>query len=98
MPPDPSSAPGSDPAARPDPAAIATRPEFARALTALREAAGLAVRDVARALEMPDSTVGGYFSGRRLPPIKPPELLRQLLGACGVTAEPALTEWTAALG
>ena len=89
--------PGSEPAARPDPAAIATRPEFARALTALREAAGLTVRDVARAAGMPDSTVGGYFSGRHLPPIKPPELLRQLLGACGVTAEPALGEWTAAL-
>jgi len=45
-----------------DPSAISTRQEFAAALTLLRERARLTVRDVARAMAVPDSTIGGYFA------------------------------------
>ncbi len=64
-----------------------TTERFAAALTALREGAGLSVRDLARAIGMPASTVGGYCSGRHLPPATRPEVLVELLGAVGVPPE-----------
>ena len=51
----------------PDPAEIVSRGDLAAALTALRERAGLAVRDLAREIDSPAATVGGYLSGRHLP-------------------------------
>ncbi|MFL6129541.1 MAG: helix-turn-helix domain-containing protein [Mycobacteriales bacterium] len=80
-----------------DPRSIATREQFALQLTLVRERAGLTVRDVAKVVGVPDSTVGGYFSGRHLPPIKPPTLLQEILGACGVTDAATVQEWSAAL-
>ena len=50
-----------------DPTAVATRQDFAHALTALREAAGLGVREVARAGGLPPRTVGDYFGRAHLP-------------------------------
>ncbi|OLF18057.1 nSTAND1 domain-containing NTPase [Actinophytocola xanthii] len=67
-------------------------------LTELREQAGLTVRDVARAVGIPDSTMGGYFGGRHLPPIKPVSLFEGILRACGVVDEQELLEWRRALG
>lgn len=80
-----------------DPSAISTRQEFAAALTLLRERAGLTVRDVARAMAVPDSTVGGYFAGRHLPPVKPPEILRNLLKVCGIGDTTTADQWQEAL-
>src|SRR6266540_3895922 len=77
------------------PASISTRQEFAQSLTIVREQAGLTVRDVAKAVGIPDSTAGGYFSGRHLPPLKPQSLLTDILRVCGVDA---VDEWRHALG
>lgn len=82
---------------RVDPGNISTRQEFASALTALREAAGLTVREVARASGLSPSTVGGYFSGRHLPPLRPDGGLRPILTACGVLSEEDLAVWQLAL-
>ena len=73
--------------------AVQTRQDFARELTALRERASLTVRDVAKAVGVPYSTVGGYFSGRHLPPLKPPDQLRNILQVCGVTDPAVMDEW-----
>jgi WD40 repeat protein/transcriptional regulator with XRE-family HTH domain len=77
---------------------VHSRQEFAHELTLLRERAGLTVRDVAKAMGIPDSTVGGYFGGRHLPPVKPPDLLRRILAICGVKDAGAIEEWLEALG
>ncbi|MCF0085839.1 MULTISPECIES: AAA family ATPase [unclassified Streptomyces] len=61
---------------------IADRAEFARVLTSFKEHAGLSVRELAKTLDLRPSTVGGYFGGRHLPPIR---LLPVLLEACGIT-------------
>jgi hypothetical protein len=80
-----------------EPGSIATRQEFATALTAVREAAGLTVREVARAADIHPSTAGGYFSGRHLPPLRPSGGLRAVLIACGVTDPSELDAWQATL-
>jgi WD40 repeat protein len=81
----------------PDPGRVATRQDFARELTLLRERAGLTVRDVAKSAGMPAATVGGYFGGRHLPPVKPGHQLQNILRVCGVD-DPAVTEeWLEAL-
>jgi WD40 repeat protein/transcriptional regulator with XRE-family HTH domain len=78
----------------PDPSTITTRQDFAQALTALREQAGLTVREVARAAGLQPSTVGGYFGGRHLPPIgSTPGVLADLLTACGVTEPQEQQAW-----
>lgn len=82
---------------RAGPAAISTRQEFAAGLTALRERAGLTVRDVAQQTGIPASTVGGYFGGRHVPPLKPADQLRKILAACGVDQAAAVEGWLAAL-
>ncbi|MFI7535866.1 helix-turn-helix domain-containing protein [Streptosporangium sp. NPDC049376] len=73
---------------------IAERRDFARELSLLRERAGHTVREVARATGIPDSTVGGYFSGAHLPSRK---TLVDVLGACGVRDPDTLDEWVQAL-
>ncbi|MET8145274.1 helix-turn-helix domain-containing protein [Sphaerisporangium sp. NPDC005288] len=78
----------------PDPARVFAKPDFARELTLLRERAGLTVRDVARAMKVPDSTVGGHFSGAHLPS---PRLLADLLAACGEGDPAAVEQWRQAL-
>ena len=78
-------------------AAVETRSDFGRELTALRERASLTIRDVAKAVGVPDSTIGGYFSGRHLPPLRPPDQLQKILRACGVTDPVVIEEWVATL-
>jgi WD40 repeat protein/transcriptional regulator with XRE-family HTH domain len=80
-----------------DPDRIGTREEFATALTLLRERAGLTVRDVARELDVPSATIGGYFSGRHLPSLKPPDQLARILSACGVNDAAEVHKWLDAL-
>ena len=77
---------------------ISTREEFAAALTLLRERAGLTVRDVARKVDVPSATIGGYFAGRHVPPLKPPDQLARILSACGVDDTAEVHKWLDALG
>jgi Helix-turn-helix domain len=72
---------------------ITTRQEFAVALTAVRQRAGLTVREVARATGINASTAGGYFSGRHLPPLRTDGGLRSVLRACGIVEETQLEAW-----
>jgi WD40 repeat protein/transcriptional regulator with XRE-family HTH domain len=74
-----------------------TRQGFAHELTLLRERAGLTVRDVAKAAGIPDSTVGGYFGGRHLPPLKPPDQLERILRVCGVHDQVVIDDWLGTL-
>ncbi|CAL8975133.1 hypothetical protein CELL_01972 [Cellulomonas sp. T2.31MG-18] len=67
-----------------DPAALSTRDELARALTALRERRGATVRDLARAAGVPAATVSGYLTGRHVPPLAATEQFVQVLAALGV--------------
>lgn len=63
--------------------------DFAESLTGVRLKAGLSVRQVARVTGIPSGTLGGYFSGRHLPPVNRPEVLDSILGACGADADVA---------
>lgn len=76
---------------------IRTRQEFAEALTLLRENAGLTVRKVADAVDVPASTLGGYFSGRHVPPVSQPRLLTDILRVCGVEDAKTVRRWRLAL-
>jgi transcriptional regulator with XRE-family HTH domain len=71
-----------------DPREIRTAAELAGVLTDLRLDAGLSIRDVARRSGMAVSTVGGYFSGRHLPPATRPDVLEALLEVLGVGTDP----------
>jgi WD40 repeat protein/transcriptional regulator with XRE-family HTH domain len=82
----------------PDPDQIVTQQDFGRALTLLRNRAGLTVRQVARASGLPASTVGDYFSGRHLPATGQAGSLHRILAACGETDPARLAAWTDALG
>ncbi|TQL99099.1 WD40 repeat protein [Actinoallomurus bryophytorum] len=80
----------------PDPSRIVTRRDFAGELTRLRELAGLTVRDVAKATGLPVGTMGDYFAGRHLPPLRPARL-PGILRACGVTDSESVARWSEAL-
>lgn len=80
-----------------DPGRISTRQEFGAALTQIRERAGLTVRDVTKRTGVPPATLGGYFSGRHLPPVNPPGQLPRILAACGVDDADEIAQWVAAL-
>src|SRR5690349_19691006 len=69
----------------PDPGRITGLQDFGRELSLARQQAGLTIREVARASGIPASTVGDYFAGRHLPPVRQPELLTRVLAACGIT-------------
>jgi WD40 repeat protein/transcriptional regulator with XRE-family HTH domain len=81
-----------------DPAAlerIETQADFGQELTALRERAGLRIREVARASGIPVSTAGDYFSGRHLPADR--QQLIRILKVCGETDPARVAGWEAAL-
>ncbi|WP_172607768.1 tetratricopeptide repeat protein [Streptomyces spongiicola] len=82
-----------DDPARPDPLRIATRKDFGRELTLVKDASGHTVRRLAGELGVPPSTLGGYFAGTHLPGLHPPGLLLRLLQACGVADPGVLEEW-----
>lgn len=79
-----------------DPRTIASKDEFARALTALRTRVGLTVRDVAAAAGIPFQTVGDYLRGRHLPSPNT-DALDRILRACGVDDPSTLAAWGEAL-
>src|SRR4051812_9903611 len=80
----------------PDPARILTRREFAVALTRVREMSGLTVRDVARAADVRSGTLGDYYAGRHLPPLRD-DRLPAILRACGVSDPEQIAGWLEAL-
>lgn len=69
---------------------------FAAALTQLRARVALTIREVSRRTGIPSATLGGYFSGRHLPPPTQPAQLAELLSTLGVPSDEH-DEWRAAL-
>lgn len=86
----------SRPSADVDPSAIQDAAGFASALTGLRARAALTIREVSRRTGIPSATLGGYFSGRHLPPPTQPAQLAELLTTLGVP-ESEHDEWRTAL-
>ncbi|MEV4121652.1 tetratricopeptide repeat protein [Micromonospora sp. NPDC049645] len=80
----------------PDPRRIATRRDFGVELTLARRASGLSVRRVARQVDVPASTLGGYFAGTHLPALRPADLLERLLRVLGVANDADLAAWSEA--
>src|SRR5579871_2001785 len=80
-----------------DPREIGTRQEFASQLSLLKDQAGLTVRDIASKAGVPASTLGGYFAGSHLPPVKMSDLLLRILSVCGVDNDADIELWLAAL-
>jgi WD40 repeat protein/transcriptional regulator with XRE-family HTH domain len=78
----------------PGPDRISTKRDFGRELTLQRDRVGLSVREVARALGIPTSTISDYFRGESLP--RGP-LLRKILFICGVEDEADVERWLDAL-
>jgi WD40 repeat protein/transcriptional regulator with XRE-family HTH domain len=75
--------------------ACQTRGDFGRLLSRLRGAAGLSIRDVSAATGIPVATLGDYFNGRHLPPVRD-RMLERILQACGVADETLVAAWSAA--
>ncbi len=80
-----------------DPDRIATQQDFSQALTELRLAAGLTVRQVARATGLPASTIGDYFSGRHLPGVAAQDQVVSILRACGQEDHQVWARWLDAM-
>jgi WD40 repeat protein len=78
----------------PDSARFRTKEEFGAGLQLARERAGLTVRDLARVLAVPVSTVGDHCNGTHLPR---PDQLRRTLLACGIDNPAEIDAWLAAL-
>jgi transcriptional regulator with XRE-family HTH domain len=76
-----------------DPDGIQDRYHFGRALTELRERAGLTVRDIAKLVGIPPATAGDYFAGRSLPPARMSNVLAGILRACGITDPSSVRGW-----
>ncbi|HEV2636349.1 MAG TPA: helix-turn-helix domain-containing protein [Actinocrinis sp.] len=74
-------------------AGVADVRDFGWQLTLVRERAGLTVREVAKATGLPSSTVGDYFGGRHLPPVRAADLLPAILAACSVTDPEVVAQW-----
>jgi tetratricopeptide (TPR) repeat protein len=82
---------------RPDPIRVATKRDFARELTLAKDRASVTVREIARQVGIPASTVGGYFSGKHLPALRPADLLANILEACGIVDDQVVERWRQAL-
>lgn len=57
---------------------------FAERLTQARLDAGLSIRALSRSTGLHAATLGGYFSGRHLPPANRPDVLENILRALGI--------------
>ncbi|WP_214402953.1 helix-turn-helix domain-containing protein [Pseudonocardia lacus] len=77
-----------------DPSRIHSPAELAAALTIVRQRTGMTVRALQKRTGIVHSTLGGYFSGRHMPPVP---ALRQVLQACGVDDPRVVEAWTEAL-
>ena len=87
----------------PDPGPISTADDFHAALTALRERAGLTIRQIASELQRSAAepvlggTLSDWFSGRHLPGLKMYPLLADVLTLLGVRDAAERARWKAAL-
>ncbi len=81
--------------ATPDPRRIATRRDFGAELTVARQRARMSVRQVAKHVGVPASTLGGYFAGTHLPALQPPDLLDRILHVMGIHAQNHAAWWDA---
>ena len=82
---------------RPDPTLIRDRQEFAAQLSAVRVRTGKTIRALARELDQPSATIGGYFSGQHLPSVAQTELFRSLLRGLGILEQREIESWIDAL-
>ena len=82
---------------RPDPNTIHTQADLSLALTILRKQAGLTVREIAGLVDIPFSTLGGYFSGGHLPRVRDKARIIGIVRACGEADTRELTGWSRAL-
>jgi WD40 repeat protein len=78
-----------------DLAEIGSAADFVRELKALRERAGLTIREVAKAAGTPLSTTGDCFSGKHLPLDR--EQFARIIGACGEKDPERVEAWQRAL-
>ncbi|GAA5064437.1 WD40 repeat protein/transcriptional regulator with XRE-family HTH domain [Thermocatellispora tengchongensis] len=80
------------------PSDIRSREDFARLLSALRDRAGLTVRQVAARAGSAGahSTIGDWFAGRGLPSLALRELFVRVLKVCGVDDAELVEEWLSA--
>jgi transcriptional regulator with XRE-family HTH domain len=77
----------------PDPSLVNSREDLATALTALRQAANLSVREVVAASGVPHGTVSGWMSGQHAPVGAYRDRFDAVLSACGVTGDTARALW-----
>ncbi|MGU3293477.1 nSTAND1 domain-containing NTPase [Williamsia sp. M5A3_1d] len=75
---------------------VHTREELGRALSEIRSAAGLSIRETAARAGGLTPTVGGWFSGQHAPTAQNEPTLRKVLAACGVESPEDQAPWIAA--
>lgn len=81
----------------PEVAGLGDRVAFAEQLTLVRSRAGKSIRALARELDQPPATIGGYFSGQHLPGVAQTELFRELLRHMGIVDQDEIERWVGAL-
>lgn len=79
------------------PEAVGSRDELGSALTELRVARGLSVRDVAAEADALVGTVAGWFAGQHAPTRASREMFERVLAVCGVTDPADREQWWAAV-
>ncbi|ATE55993.1 helix-turn-helix domain-containing protein [Actinosynnema pretiosum] len=76
---------------------VGSREEFTALLRGARSAGGRSIRELARAADVPASTLGGYFSGRHLPLVGRADQVVRVLERCGATGDGLIGAVRAAL-
>lgn len=88
----------ADVAGRGDPSLVGPAPEDEAAMVAalrwLRETDGRSIRALSSDLDIPASTLGGFFSGRHIPTHE--DTWRRLLAGFGVTDDEVVVAWALA--
>lgn len=79
-----------------DPARFHSTADFGAALTALKQRAGVSLRQLSSASGLGFSTINGYCRGRHLPQSGVGEQFRSLLEALGITADGEQEAWLVA--
>jgi WD40 repeat protein len=81
----------------PDPDRIGDRSEFTAYLSMVRERACKTVRTIANEVGQPSATIGGYFGGQHLPPLRQTDLFRNILRCLGINDDEEIERWVIAL-
>ncbi|HET9692580.1 MAG TPA: helix-turn-helix transcriptional regulator, partial [Acidimicrobiales bacterium] len=82
---------------RPDPDAIASREDLRSAMEALRLAAGVTIRQLARDADVQVGTLSGWLTGRHLPNLTQRDVFTRVLGRLEVTGTGELEAWLGAI-